>query len=249
MAHYLKSMESATLFETLYSDLPAAWAEFFRRQDIMDIVAKVSEQVYEECCAATDSNHMILPPIDNVFRVFRELSPDKIKVVVLGQDPYHTPADAATGIAFSLPESHTYINPSVSNIKKAAAACGYAQKAHGNLDHWVKQGVFLVNAALTVRPKAPRCHARIWSPFTARLIQYLSDLKKSNLVFMLWGRDAEQYSAHIVNKHKHFICVCSHPSGLSAYAKLGAHPSFMTSKCFTMCNEYLTLKGIETIQW
>lgn len=151
------------LFEYLYTDLPEKWRDFFMQESIQAEVSKISEYIEKESDAA-----QLCPPLDKVFRVFHELGPREIKVVVLGQDSYHSPSDAATGLAFSIPKDHTYVNPSVLNMKKLIKSCGFDEDCvHGNLEHLVPRGVFLLNAALTVRAKKPRIHTHIWSKFTA----------------------------------------------------------------------------------
>lgn len=234
------------LFEHLYTEVPDKWRDFFMQEEVRNIIAHISEVIESENEEGAD---VLCPPIENVFRVFKELGPQDIKVVIMSQDPYHQITGAATGLAFSTPKSHTYINPSVLNMKKHIKSCGFNEACkHGNLEHLVPRGVFLFNAALTVRAKKPKSHTYIWSPFTARVIQYISRLR-SDLVFMLWGRDANMYADHIINKSAHCIISNSHPSGLSAYTRMGEHPSFMTSKCFLKANEYLKSRNLDTINW
>lgn len=238
-------MEVVSIFEMLYSNLPPTWSDFFKDQCVQDAVAKASSVIESDIAAG-----LVVCPTNphHIFRIFYEVPFNAIQVVILGLDPYHTPTDAATGIAFSIPKSHTYINPSVSNIKKVAKMCGFNQRPDGNLEHWVSRGVFLVNAALTTLHKKPRAHLQIWSKFTAQLIQYISKHKK-NIVFIMWGRDADVYSDHIINKVDHCIIRSSHPSGLSAYTPYKNHPCFMKSMCFTKSNEYLISNGIKRVDF
>lgn len=241
------SWKTITLFESLYSNIPNQWTDFFMREDIRKHIASISTALEVD---VRDGAQLCPRNIDDVFMVFRMVSPANIKCVILGLDPYHTPVDAATGIAFSLPRDHTHINPSVSNILKVCRQCGFSRaENNGCLNNWVEQGVFLLNTALTSKAKRAREYISIWMPFTQQLIQYISKIR-TNLVFMLWGRESINYQYHIINKHKHCILTASHPSGLSAYTKMvDGTSSFMTSKCFSKANEYLKMHNIPEIGW
>lgn len=168
-----------------------------------------------------------------------ELTPiNKLKVVILGQDPYIKPG-VATGLAFSTTSKP--MPKSLLNILKELATDLNAQTPlHGDLTKWAKQGVLLLNTALTVG-KTPGSHLSMWRPFTDKIIKDISD-HKDNVVFILWGKHA-QSKLHIIDRSKHLVIQSAHPSPLSA--KRG----FFGSKPFSRANEYLVHYGIEPIDW
>ena len=166
---------------------------------------------------------------------------NEVKVVILGQDPYHTPG-AAMGLAFSVPNSQP-IPPSLVNIyKEIDSDIGKHANPTGNLVNWQKQGVLLLNTVLTVEAHKPKSHAgKGWETFTTATIEYLNRERK-HLVFILWGRDARNKKA-LIDGSKHLILESAHPSPLSAYN------GFFGSKPFSKCNEYLSRNGLEPIKW
>jgi uracil-DNA glycosylase len=184
---------------------------------------------------------LVYPPSHLIFNAF-ELSPfDSVKVVILGQDPYHG-TDQAHGISFSVPDGMP-LPPSLQNIKKELASdLSIPETKNGNLTQWAKQGVFMLNATLTVRAHAAGSHQRKgWETFTDKVIQILSE-HRDNLVFILWGNYAQSKVSFIDSK-KHFVISSSHPSPFSA------HRGFLGSKPFSKTNQYLNSKGLETINW
>ncbi|MBQ8985076.1 uracil-DNA glycosylase [Candidatus Saccharibacteria bacterium] len=183
---------------------------------------------------------VIFPPKKLVFSAFTtEL--DKVRVVILGQDPYHTPG-AAEGLAFSVPASQP-VPPSLVNIyKEIDADIGRHNNTTGSLRSWQKQGVLLLNAVLTVEAHRAGSHrGKGWETFTTAVISYLNT-NCSGLVFMLWGRDAKNKKS-LIDGSKHLILEAAHPSPLSAYN------GFFGCKHFSKCNEYLTRQGKEPINW
>ncbi|MDR3272303.1 MAG: uracil-DNA glycosylase [Flavobacteriaceae bacterium] len=180
------------------------------------------------------------PKGKNIFKAF-ELTPfDKIKVVLLGQDPYHG-VGQAMGLCFSVPEGVAY-PPSLNNIIKELKDDTGRDLSSGDLSFWAKQGVFLLNATLTVRAHEAGSHQnRGWETFTDAVIKKISD-EKENVVFILWGNYAQQ-KEKIINTSKHFIIKSVHPSPLSA------HRGFFGSKPFSKTNNFLIPKGIEPIHW
>lgn len=233
-------MDSINIFEDLYSNLPSGWEEFFLKPNVREFIANTA--------SALEKETNWFPQNYNIFRVFYEVPISKIKVVVLGQDPYST-NNAATGLAFSIPKINKSINSSVANIKKLVNICGFhCDTTHGNLDHWCDQGVFLLNTALTVKANTPLSHVSLWCDFTASLLQYISEAR-ANLVFLLWGSNASLHQKYIANQEKHCLLISSHPSGFSANSRLKTYPSFMTSKCFSKANEYLESQNIDAIDW
>lgn len=175
----------------------------------------------------------IYPPKDLVFTAFQLTPFDKIKVVILGQDPYHNPGQAH-GLAFSVPDNIP-IPPSLTNILKEA---GISTPKSGNLTHWAQQGVFLLNSALTVLDHMPGSHLQYWEKFTDSIIQEISD-KRENVVFILWGNYARN-KAKLIDQGKHLILESAHPSPLSARNFFGNHH-------FIKANKYLESHGIEPI--
>ena len=186
--------------------------------------------------------HPVFPPLEKVYSAF-ELTPfHKVKVVIIGQDPYHNP-NQAHGLAFSVPLNEKR-PPSLLNIyKELHRDLGMAIPEHGDLQSWAKQGVLLMNASLTVRAFKANSHAKIgWQTFTDTLIHRLSSQKK-HLVFMLWGNFAIQKKQFICEGQGHLILESSHPSPLSAYR------GFLGSGVFSQCNSFLKGHGIEEIDW
>lgn len=176
-------------------------------------------------------------------QVFRAFTTDfaEVKVVVLGQDPYHTPG-AAHGLAFSVPDSQT-IPPSLVNIYKEIDA-EYGQHANptGNLRNWQQQGVLLLNNVLTVEAhKAGSHRGKGWEQFTEAVVRYL-DAEREHLVFLLWGRDARS-KKNMIDVNRHLILESAHPSPLSA------HNGFFGNNHFRHANDYLAKHGVAEIEW
>ena len=184
---------------------------------------------------------IIYPPGSLIFNAFNTTPFTKLKVVILGQDPYHGPGQAH-GLCFSV-QYGVAPPPSLVNIfKELHDDLGIAIPAHGNLTHWAEQGVFLLNASLTVRAGEPMSHARIgWATFTDSVIKKISD-NKSNVVFLLWGKFAQEKRT-LIDESRHCILRSVHPSPLSA------HAGFFGCKHFSKTNEYLMSKGIDPVDW
>lgn len=184
---------------------------------------------------------IIYPPGSLIFNAFNTTAFDKVKVVILGQDPYHG-AKQAHGLCFSV-QYGVPPPPSLLNIfKELQDDIGVPIPNHGNLTHWAQQGVFLLNASLTVRAGEPMSHAKIgWAAFTDTVIKTIS-AKKSNVVFLLWGKFAQEKKV-LIDETKHHILRSVHPSPLSAYG------GFFGCKHFSKTNEYLVSKGIDPVDW
>lgn len=183
----------------------------------------------------------IFPAPQDIFKAF-ELTPfDQVKVVILGQDPYHGPGQAH-GLCFSV-NPNVPTPPSLVNIyKEMNADLGLPIPEHGNLEQWAKQGVFLLNATLTVVAHMAGSHQKKgWETFTDTVIKLIAD-QKEHVVFILWGAYA-QNKAWMIDEQKHLILTAPHPSPLSA------HRGFFGSKPFSKTNAYLKEHGIEPIQW
>lgn len=184
---------------------------------------------------------IIYPPGQLIFNAFDTTPIDKVKVVILGQDPYHGP-NQAHGLCFSV-QNGVPPPPSLVNMyKELHEDVGLHIPNHGNLTAWAQQGVFLLNASLTVRAGEPMSHAKIgWADFTNTVIQKISDAKQ-HVVFMLWGKFAQDKRT-LIDESKHLILRAAHPSPLSA------HNGFFGCKHFSKANQYLVSKGIGPINW
>lgn len=184
--------------------------------------------------------HVIYPPGNRIFAAFDYTPFDEIKVVILGQDPYHGPGQA-NGLCFSVNDG-IRCPPSLVNIfKELKDDIGCDAPVHGNLEGWAKQGVFLLNATLTVRQNAAGSHQnKGWETFTDAVIKTISD-QKENVVFLLWGNYARNKAA-LIDGNKHLILTAAHPSPL-------ARGAFFGSRHFSKTNAYLKSKGIEPINW
>ncbi|MBR2726012.1 uracil-DNA glycosylase [Candidatus Saccharibacteria bacterium] len=182
----------------------------------------------------------VFPPKRWVFSAFTT-DLNEIKVVILGQDPYHTPG-AAEGLAFSVPASQK-IPPSLINIyKEIDDDIGGHKNQTGHLKNWQEQGVLLLNTVLTVEAHRPKSHSgKGWEIFTTEVIKYLNE-NRPHLVFMLWGRDARNKKS-LIDTSKHLVLEAAHPSPLSA------HNGFFGCKHFSKCNDFLKKNGEEEIVW
>lgn len=183
----------------------------------------------------------IYPPGKFIFNAFNTTPFDKVKVVILGQDPYHGPGQAH-GLCFSV-QRGVPPPPSLQNIfKELREDIGMEIPTHGDLTHWAEQGVFLLNASLTVRAGEPMSHSQIgWSSFTDTVIKTISN-KKEHVVFLLWGKFAKEKQA-LIDTQKNLVLTAAHPSPLSA------HNGFLGCKHFSTANQYLIKNGIDPIDW
>lgn len=182
----------------------------------------------------------IYPPGPQVFNAFNSTPFDRVKVVILGQDPYHGPGQAM-GLSFSVPKG-IRPPPSLVNIfKELKNDLNVESPDHGDLSNWAAQGVFLLNAFLTVENGKAASHRKIgWEKFTDAVIQKLSD-ERENLVFLLWGRFAQSKSG-LIDQMKHYVFQSPHPSPL-------AGGGFFGNAHFSTTNEMLQKNGIEPIDW
>ena len=234
----MKSTPAPTL-EAQFDALPPAWRTHLQ--------PFIESDAYESLCRFVDGERAAgktVYPAD-VFRALRLTSPDEVKVVILGQDPYHgedrgTPQ--AHGLAFSVPPA-VRPPPSLRNIfKEIAASLGHEPARHGCLDAWAKQGVLLLNTVLTVERDAAASHARRgWEKCTDTLIHELAQ-RHDGLVFMLWGAHAQAKRALLGGK-SHYVLEAPHPSPLSA------HRGFLGCGHFALANEYLTRHQRQPIDW
>ena len=199
------------------------------------------KQVTEHIKTEKEQGKTIYPPGPLIFHAFEATPVEKVKVVILGQDPYHGPRQAH-GLSFSVQKGVTP-PPSLINIfKELYEDTGMPIPNHGYLEKWALQGVLLLNASLTVRAGEPMSHAKIgWHHFTDAVIQTLSQ-KRENLVFLLWGKFAQD-KIKLIDEHKHCILKSAHPSPLSA------HNGFFGNRHFSNTNDYLMKHGIDPIDW
>ena len=185
--------------------------------------------------------NIIFPEYENIFRAFNLISPDKVKVVIIGQDPYHG-FNQANGLAFSISDT-CKLPPSLKNIFKELVEdikCEYPK--NGNLNKWAREGVLLMNTVLSVEESKAHSHKNIgWEKFTDYVIEKLSS-QYNNIVFVLWGKPSQQ-KASLIDEKKHFILKSPHPSPLSSYR------GFFGSKPFSKTNEYLNYNNIKEIDW
>jgi uracil-DNA glycosylase len=186
-------------------------------------------------------NKKVFPPGPLIFKAFNDCPFDKLKVVVIGQDPYHTPG-VANGLSFSANEGQK-VPPSLQNIyKELYSDLGITIPRSPDLSKWSKQGVFLLNATLTVELGKPASHqGKGWEEFTDAVIKLISD-KKEHIVFILWGAYAQKKEL-LIDGAKHLIIKSAHPSPFSA------DRGFFGSKPFSKTNNYLREKGVGEIAW
>jgi uracil-DNA glycosylase len=183
----------------------------------------------------------VYPEKKNIFKAFNATPFDKVRVVILGQDPYHGPYQA-NGLSFSVPNG-IKIPPSLHNIfKEIKSDLGSISVLDGDLTPWAKQGVLLLNSTLTVRDGEAGSHQKQgWETFTDEIISKINQ-KKEGVVFLLWGSYAQK-KGKIINESKHLILRSVHPSPLSSYR------GFFGCKHFSITNKYLKEKGSESILW
>ncbi len=185
----------------------------------------------------------IFPPASKIFNAFDLCPPEKTRVVILGQDPYHD-INQAHGLCFSVNDG-IKVPPSLVNIYKELNAdpdIDFTIPQSGNLESWAKQGVLLLNATLTVEAHKAGSHQKKgWEEFTDAVIKHLAQ-EKENIVFLLWGAYARKKAA-LIPKNKHLILESAHPSPLSA------HRGFLGNRHFSKANSFLQSKGLPTINW
>lgn len=189
----------------------------------------------------SDPSLTIYPPASRIFSAFDLVPFDRVKVVIIGQDPYHGPGQA-NGLCFSV-NPGIDIPPSLRNIfSEISSDTGAPTPADGDLTRWARQGVLLLNATLTVRAHQPKSHSGLgWGIFTDAAVRALNDYRE-NLVFLLWGSDAIRKGSYIDRK-RHLVLTAAHPSPLSAYR------GFFGCRHFSQSNNYLSAHGLTPIAW
>jgi uracil-DNA glycosylase len=201
------------------------------------------------------TNHVVIPPkgAPTMFRAFRETPYSKVKVIILGQDPYHSyegDIPVFDGLAFS--NGNTYhASPSLRNIIKEledSMSDGLDLKlsTKQDLTSWAMQGVLLINTAHSVLKGQPGSHLHLWKEFTEYVLKKLNE--KNDLIWLLWGQKSINYKQYITNRSHTVICT-SHPSPFSANNTVGEYPAFIGSNCFNEANEELDARNISKIVW
>jgi uracil-DNA glycosylase len=213
-----------------------SWKSRLKDEFEKEYFIKLSEFVREEY-----KHNIVYPPGSLIFNAFNLCPFDKVKAVIIGQDPYHGPGQAH-GLCFSVLDGITS-PPSLINIfKEIELDMGLSRPSSGNLERWAAQGVLLLNATLTVRAHQAGSHQKKgWEQFTDYAIKKLND-EKQNIVFFLWGAYAQK-KGESIDKSKHLVLESVHPSPLSA------SQGFFGNHHFSRCNSYLTENGIEPIDW
>lgn len=214
-----------------------SWYEVLRPQFEAPYFAQLKDFLVQE-----RAQYTCYPRGEHIFAAFDHTPFDKVKVVIIGQDPYHEPGQAQ-GLCFSVPDG-IKVPPSLVNIiKEINSDLGLnLSTERGDLSGWADQGVLLLNATLTVRAHQAGSHQRKgWEIFTDAAIHALSE-RRQGIVFLLWGSYAIAKSS-LIDKNKHFILTSVHPSPLSAYR------GFLGCRHFSQCNAYLQQQGLEPINW
>lgn len=212
------------------------WTPFLKEEFEKEYFKKLTKIIQDEYAKKT-----IFPPMEELYSAFENTDYSKVKVVLLGQDPYHQ-KNQAHGMCFSVQKGEK-IPPSLLNIyKELQNDYGYPMASHGYLMSWAKQGVFLLNTILTVEESKPLSHKGIgWEIFTDNVIKKLND-RVQPVVFLLWGKNA-QAKKELITKAHHLILEAPHPSPLSA------HRGFFGSKPFSKTNQFLRSHQQEEINW
>lgn len=227
----------------IIDQLDPGWKAHFEHELSQDYMVQLRAFLKAEI----QNGAVVYPPKAQWFNAFLYTPFDNIKVVIVGQDPYHGEGQAH-GLSFSVPDG-VRIPPSLQNIyKELNRDLGVKIPTSGNLQAWAKQGVLLLNASLTVRATEANSHSKQgWLQFTNACIQYINE-HKAGVVFLAWGRFAHNVCS-VVDTTKHCVIKTSHPSPLGA-TKSGKHfTAFLGSGCFSLANEYLTTHNRQPIDW
>lgn len=213
-----------------------SWKEMLKPEFEKPYFKSLIEFVKSEYKAQT-----VYPPGKEIFKAFDCADFEQVKVVIIGQDPYHGPGQA-NGLCFSVREGVT-MPPSLKNIfKEIHNDLGKPIPKNGDLERWAKQGVLLLNATLTVRASSPGSHQKKgWEDFTDAVIKLISE-KRKNVVFLLWGAFAQK-KGDLIDRNKHLVLMSAHPSPFSA------DRGFFGCRHFSKTNEYLKSKGQKEIDW
>ncbi|HHX79087.1 MAG TPA: uracil-DNA glycosylase [Acholeplasmataceae bacterium] len=212
------------------------WDELFENESKKEYFKKLDEFILNEY-----KSYKIFPPYDDIYNAFNTTPLDNVKVVIIGQDPYHNEGQSH-GLCFSV-MPNTKIPPSLRNIyKELQTDLGCSIPNNGYLEKWAKQGVLLLNTVLTVREKEPNSHKKKgWENFTDSAIKLINNQDRP-IVFILWGRQARDKRSFLTND-KHLIIESAHPSPLSSFQ------GFFGSRPFSKTNDFLMNHGIRPIEW
>jgi len=222
----------------MLSNLNPSWQTFLSEEINKDYFLNLLQEVDEEY-----QNYSCFPPKDLIFSAFNHCALEDIKVVIIGQDPYHGEGEA-NGLSFSVNDG-VKIPPSLRNIYRELTddLGAIFMPTSGNLEAWAKQGVLLLNATLSVRKDSPNSHKHLaWSRFTDAVIEKLAS-EKQELVFLLWGSFAQK-KGNKINRNQHLVLESGHPSPMSAN-----QGKWFGNKHFSQTNTHLTSKGVPTIDW
>ena len=216
--------------------LNSDWKAFLKEELNTNSFQAISKELKTE-----RENHTIFPKDEEIFNAFNHTAVNNLKVVILGQDPYHGKGQAH-GLSFSVPNG-VKIPPSLRNIfKELQADLNLPISTNGNLKNWAKQGVLLLNSTLTVREKQAGSHQKLgWEDFTDSIIKKIAN-KKEGIIFLLWGTFAQKKAA-LIDEKKHYILTTTHPSPFSAYR------GFLGCKHFSKTNEILINNNKQPINW
>ena len=216
-----------------YHSLPDQWKTALHQE--------FKKEYFVKLCHFLEEEKFKLPPAHKIFSALELCKPSEVKVVILGQDPYHK-SGQANGLAFSVNED-TKIPPSLRNIyKEIQNDLGLSSPTHGDLEQWARQGVLLLNTVLSVRESEAGSHqGKGWEKLTDAIINYLSE-KNSGIVFLLWGKKAQK-KAELIDQQKHHILSANHPSPLSSYR------GFFGCRHFSKTNALLIQEGKTPIDW
>ena len=217
--------------------LEASWRQRLQSEFQQDYMQQLRQFLRHE----KQAGKVIYPPGEQIFNALDSTPFDNVKVVILGQDPYHGPGQAH-GLCFSV-QPGVPPPPSLQNIfKEIESDLGLPRPSHGCLQSWAEQGVLLLNAVLTVQQNQAASHqGRGWERFTDKVVELLN-AERDGLVFMLWGSYAQK-KGHFIDREKHLVLQSAHPSPLSA------HRGFLGSRHFSQANAYLEQRGAEPINW
>jgi uracil-DNA glycosylase len=218
-----------------FFNLCEKWTDFFYSTDIENVLMPILNELEEESKYYPDDN--------SIFRCFYMTPFDNINVVILGQDPYHN--GSATGLCFDVKLGNS-LNPSLQNIYKELESEGFYPVKDGNLESWTKQGVLLLNTALTVSPSEPESHLELWSSFSKKIIEKISE--KDFVIWVILGKKAADWKEYITNKN-HIVLEATHPSPFSALKDSGSQRAFIGSGIFKSVNGELLKRGFEKISW
>ena len=212
-----------------------SWEDFFNKQKSQDYFKELINEINNEY-----SNNICHPDKDDIFNAFKLVKYEDIKVVIIGQDPYHN-YNQAMGLSFSIPKTQTKLPPSLINIFKELDNDLNIKNDNGDLTPWAKQGILLINSLLTVRHSEPMSHSYMpYDKFMENLMIYMNESNKP-IIFVLWGNNCRKYKKYISSRH--YIIESAHPSPLSAYR------GFFNSHPFSRINKILLDNNETIINW